>query len=242
MYFPDSEISLVLFLLVLFVLQFILYRIRYYYYFCRGEPSKQVTVFYCLEHNFQIGRQSRVSFFPLNVHNAYFHSLFIKRLKYLNLEHNEISSIPHLRLLGARVRQDDISRQENVETVNEGGNSSLANVPEEKDEEMRAEKDGVSENKKDVKNDEVNEDANEFIMDEVDEILNQKLVGDEQNEERNRPEMKPRSSTLTEDPSLLGNYEVFFRIDWEGQLLSGAPNDGFLSDALKRYFRLSGVL
>ena len=147
-------------------------------------------------------------YFSLNVHNIHFHSIFIKRLKYLNLEHNEISSIPHLRLLGARVRQDDTSRQENVETINEGGNSSLSNVPEEKDKEMQAEKDGVSDNKKDVKNDEVNEDVNEFILDEVDEILNQKLVGDEQTEERNRPEIKPRSSTLTEDPSLLGKYEV----------------------------------
>ena len=147
--------------------------------------------------------------FP-NVHNFYVYSLFIIRLKYLNLEHNEISSIPHLRLLGARVRQDDTSRQENVETINEGGNSSLSNVPEEKDKEMQAEKDGVSDNKKDVKNDEVNDDVNEFILDEVDEILNQKLVGDEQTEERNRPEIKPRSSTLTEDPSLLGKHEVSF--------------------------------
>ena len=130
------------------------------------------------------------------------------RLKYLNLEHNEISSIPHLRLLGARVRQEDTSRQTNVETVNEAGDSSLADVLEEKDKEIQAEKEGVSDAKKDVKSDGENENATEFILDEVDEILNQKLVGDEQNEDRNRPEIKPRSSTLTEDPSLLGKCNL----------------------------------
>lgn len=133
----------------------------------------------------------------------------ITRLKYLNLEHNEISSIPHLRLLGARVRQEDTSRQTNVETVDEAGDSSLADVLEEKDKEIQAEKEGVSETKKDVKSDGEKENVAEFILDEVDKILNQKLVGDEQNEDRNRPEIKPRSSTLTEDPSLLGKCNLY---------------------------------
>lgn len=125
---------------------------------------------------------------------------FINRLKYLNLEHNEISSIPHLRLLGARVRQDDTSRQENVQTVN----SSLPDVLEENDKEIEIEE-GFSEDKKESKSDEEKENVNEFTLDEVDDMLNRNLVGDEQGVERNRPEIKPRSSTLTEDPSLLGN-------------------------------------
>lgn len=37
-------------------------------------------------------------------------------------------------------------------------------------------------------------------------MLNRNLVSDEKGEERNRPEIKPRSSTLTEDPSLLGKF------------------------------------
>lgn len=125
---------------------------------------------------------------------------FINRLKYLNLEHNEISSIPHLRLLGARVRQDDTSRQENVQTVN----SSLPDVLEENVKEIEIEE-GFSEDKKESKSDEEKENVNEFTLDEVDDMLNRNLVGDEQGVERNRPEIKPRSSTLTEDPSLLGN-------------------------------------
>lgn len=116
------------------------------------------------------------------------------------MEHNEISSIPHLRLLGARVRQDDTSRQENVQTVN----SSLPDVLEENVKEIEIEE-GFSEDKKESKSDEEKENVNEFTLDEVDDMLNRNLVGDEQGVERNRPEIKPRSSTLTEDPSLLGN-------------------------------------
>ncbi|KAJ7328108.1 X-ray radiation resistance-associated protein 1 [Desmophyllum pertusum] len=124
----------------------------------------------------------------------------LRKLKYLNLEHNEISSVPHLRLLGARVRQDDTSRQENVQTVN----SSLPDVLEENDKEIEIEE-GFSEDKKESKSDEEKENVNEFTLDEVDDMLNRNLVGDEQGVERNRPEIKPRSSTLTEDPSLLGD-------------------------------------
>ena len=133
--------------------------------------------------------------------NFVFLFLFANRLKYLNLEHNEISSIPHLRLLGARVREDDTSRQENVKTVD----SSLPDVLEEKDKEMQVEE-GFSEDKKEAKSVEEKENLNDFNLDEVDDILNRNLVGDENGEEeKKRPEFKPRSSTLTEDPSLLGN-------------------------------------
>ena len=135
----------------------------------------------------------------------FFFTFLINRLKYLNLEHNEISSIPHLRLLGARVLQEDTSRQEHAEAVSEAGDSLLPDVLEEKDSEVQAEEEKASENKKELKTDGEKDNVNELILEEVDEILNQKLVGDEQNEQRSRPDMKPRSSTLTEDPSLLGN-------------------------------------
>lgn len=128
------------------------------------------------------------------------HVFIINRLKYLNLEHNEISSIPHLRLLGARVHEDDISRQDNGKTVD----SSLPDVFEEKDKEMQLEE-GFAEDKKELKSDGEKENVNELNLDEVDDMLNRNLVDNEQGEERNRPELKPRSSTLTEDPSLLGN-------------------------------------
>ena len=116
------------------------------------------------------------------------------------MEHNEISSIPHLRLLGARVREDDTSRQNNGKTVD----SSLPDVLEEKDKEMQLEE-GFAEDKKELKSDGEKENVNELNLDEVDDMLNRNLVDNEQGEERNRPELKPRSSTLTEDPSLLGN-------------------------------------
>lgn len=125
----------------------------------------------------------------------------INRLKYLNLEHNEISSIPHLRLLGARVHQDNTSRQENVQTVN----SSRPDVLEETEKEFQKEE-TFSEDKKETKRDGEKDSAKEFNLDEVDDMLNRNLVSDEKGEERNRPEIKPRSSTLTEDPSLLGKF------------------------------------
>ena len=125
----------------------------------------------------------------------------INRLKYLNLEHNEISSIPHLRLLGARVHQDNTSRQENVQTVN----SSRPDVLEESEKEIQKEEQ-FSEDKKETKRDGEKDSAKEFNLDEVDDMLNRNLVSDGQAEERNRPEIKPRSSTLTEDPSLLGKF------------------------------------
>ena len=137
--------------------------------------------------------------FP-NTHYLCLLVLIIRRLKYLNLEHNEISSIPHLRLLGARVREDDMSRQENTKTVE----SSLPDVREENEKEMHKEE-GFSQDKRESKGDEDNENVNEFILsDEVDDMLSRNLVDHKQGEERNRPEIKPSSSTLTEDPSLLG--------------------------------------
>ena len=110
------------------------------------------------------------------------------------MEHNEISSIPHLRLLGARVREDDTSRQENTKTVE----SSLPDVLEENEKEMQKEEES--------KRDEDKENANELTLDdEVDDMLSRNLVDHERGEKRNQPEIKASSSTLTEDPSLLGN-------------------------------------
>ena len=129
-----------------------------------------------------------------NTHNLCLLVLIINRLKYLNLEHNEISSIPHLRLLGARVREDNTSRLENTKTVE----SSLPDVLEENEKEIQEEEE--------LKRDEDKENVNEFTLDdEVDDMLSRNLVDHERGEERNRPQIKPSSSTLTEDPSLLGN-------------------------------------
>ena len=131
-----------------------------------------------------------------NTHNLCLLVLIFNRLKYLNLEHNEISSIPHLRLLGARVREDDTSRQENTKTVE----SSLPGVVEENEKEMQKEEES--------KSDEDKENVNALTLDlddEVDDMLSRNLVDREQGEKRNQPEIKPSSSTLTEDPSLLGD-------------------------------------
>ena len=134
-----------------------------------------------------------------NVHNIGDCSFFVNRLKYLNLEHNEISSIPHLRLLGARVNHGDSSRHENVQTVN----SSLPDVLEEDVKDFQKE-DESFENKEEIKRDGKKGNAKELNLDEVDDMLSRNLVSDETGEEKKRPELKPRSSTLTEDPSLLG--------------------------------------
>ena len=132
--------------------------------------------------------------FSNNDHNLCPLVLIVNRLKYLNLEHNEISSIPHLRLLGARVREDNTSRQENTKTVE----SSLPDVLEENEKEMQKEEEST--------HDQGKENIEELALDdEVDDMLSRNLVDHERGEERNRPEIKPSSSTLTEDPSLLGN-------------------------------------
>lgn len=118
----------------------------------------------------------------------------LKKLKYLNLEHNEISSIPHLRLLGARVHEENTSRQENTKTVE----SSLPDVLEEDEKEMQKEEESTCDQDK--------ENVDELVLDdEVDGVLIRNLVDHERGEERNRPEIKPTSSTLTEDPLLLGD-------------------------------------
>ena len=115
------------------------------------------------------------------------------------MEHNEISSIPHLRLLGARVNHGDSSRHENVPTVN----SSLPDVLEEDVKDFQKE-DESFDNKEEIKRDGEKGNAKELNLDEVDDMLSRNLVSDEHGEEKKRPELKPRSSTLTEDPSLLG--------------------------------------
>lgn len=137
---------------------------------------------------------------------ANLNSNFFNRLRYLNLEHNEISSIPHLRLLGARVR--DLSLKENEDASNEElGDSSAPSFPQEKDSDSQAKNEGrFSDIKEESKSEEKKESNEELILDEVDKILNQNLADDEQNEEHKRPEMKPKSSVLTEDASLLGTF------------------------------------
>lgn len=133
--------------------------------------------------------------------------LLINRLKYLNLEHNEISSIPHLRLLGARVRQEEISKQENQMF---GGNDSSPNVNE-----IEAEVEGIPVNKK--QGETLEETRNELILDEVDEILDQKLAGDEEISTVYKDEagIKLQSSALLEDHSLLGNGISYTVVDFE---------------------------
>ena len=115
------------------------------------------------------------------------------------MEHNEISSIPHLRLLGARVNHGDNLRHENVQTVN----SSLPDVLEEDVKDFQKE-DESFDNKEEIKRDGEKGNAKELNLDEVDDMLSRNLVSDEHGEEKKRSELKPRSSTLTEDPSLLG--------------------------------------
>lgn len=113
------------------------------------------------------------------------------------MEHNEISSIPHLRLLGARVRQEEISKQENQTPSRD---NSLSNVNE-----IEAEVEGIPVNKK--QGETAEETRNESILDEVDEILDQKLAGDEERSTdfKDETHIKLQSSALLEDHSLLGN-------------------------------------
>lgn len=143
------------------------------------------------------------------------------------MEHNEISSIPHLRLLGARVNHGDSSRHENVQTVN----SSLPDVLEE-------------DVKEEIKRDGEKGNAKELNLDEVDDMLSRNLVSDEHGEEKKRPELKPRSSTLTEDPSLLGidHYSEVHQGPVVRTLFSANPglnfNLGFHISLFKSRFRI----
>ena len=122
------------------------------------------------------------------------------------MEHNEISSIPHLRLLGARVR--GLSQKENEDVFNEElGDNSAPSFPQEKDRDSQAKNEGhFSDTKEESNTEEKKESNDELILDEVDKILNQKLANDEQKEEHKRPEIQPKSSVLTEDASLLGTF------------------------------------
>ena len=101
--------------------------------------------------------------------------------------------------MGARVNHGDSSRHENVQTVN----SSLPDVLEEDVKDFQKE-DESFDNKEEIKRDGEKGNAKELNLDEVDDMLSRNLVSDEHEEEKKRPELKPRSSTLTEDPSLLG--------------------------------------
>ncbi|XP_031549270.1 X-ray radiation resistance-associated protein 1-like [Actinia tenebrosa] len=116
----------------------------------------------------------------------------LRRLKYLNLENNEVASIPHLRLLGARVRQSEgrISVQKERETAKE----RTAEQNEQKIEDER-EVEG---------RDTPEADKDDLVLDGVDEMLSKKLPGDDKDEMTNGMGIRHRSSTLTEDASLLG--------------------------------------
>lgn len=132
--------------------------------------------------------------------------LLINRLKYLNLEHNEISSIPHLRLLGARVRQEESSKQENQASSGDNSSSNVNGI--------ESEVNGILINKKQGEAGEETRNE-EFILDEVDEILDQKLAGDEETSAvKDEAHEKLQSSALLEDHSLLGN-DIIFIVDFE---------------------------
>ena len=92
------------------------------------------------------------------------------------------------------MHEENTSRQENTKTVE----SSLPDVLEEDEKEMQKEEESTCDQGK--------ENVDELALDdEVDGMLIRNLVDHERGEERNRPEIKPASSTLTEDPLLLGN-------------------------------------
>ena len=92
------------------------------------------------------------------------------------------------------MHEDNTSRRENAKTVE----SSLPGVLEENEKEMLKEEESTHDQDK--------ENVDELTLDdEVDDMLSRNLVDHERGEERNRPEIKPSSSNLTEDPSLLGN-------------------------------------
>ena len=132
---------------------------------------------------------------------GYNHSIFnmfpyCDRLKYLNLENNEISSVPHLRLLGARLHPED-----KLDTIKDSSSKDIANKPSEGT-------GGGDTIKADMKMDSDAEKETQ-VMDEVDEILRCKLPGDESEDKPEEMQqaaarLKTHSSTLTEDPSLLG--------------------------------------
>jgi len=113
------------------------------------------------------------------------------RLKYLNLENNEIASIPHLRLLGARVRQKDNVVELDAKQTAQENTPTQSKQPEEVN--------VVDEEGKEA----AEEDKEGLILDEVDEILNKKLPGEDDGEGGGM-RIRHRASTVTEDASLLG--------------------------------------
>lgn len=126
--------------------------------------------------------------------------MFLSRLKYLNLENNEIASIPHLRLLGGRVRpkeeaNDLIAKHSSVQFTS-AEQPSNENAVEEEEKEM------------------TQEDKEGLIMDEVDELLGMKLPGEGNGHGYDETEIKlrHRASTVTEDAALLGSIERDFKI------------------------------
>lgn len=108
------------------------------------------------------------------------------------MENNEIASIPHLRLLGARIRQseDRTSVQKEKETAKERNTEqNQKKIEEEREVEGK---------------DTPEADKDDLVLDEVDEMLSKKLPGDDKDEMGNGMGMRHCSSTLTEDASLLG--------------------------------------
>ena len=121
--------------------------------------------------------------------------MFFDRLKYLNLESNEISSVPHLRLLGARVRQDALSNDA-VEDIS--GKDAINESTEEIKLQDSLEVDINSLHAADKQNETEN-------IDEFDLILNDKILKEESPlDEPVAPTLSKHFSNLTEDPSLLG--------------------------------------
>ena len=107
------------------------------------------------------------------------------------MEHNEITSVPHLRLLGARVRQDEKAPDANEKS------ETQSTKPEQKNEDQSTGQGSGSQSDEGK--------AGIALADEVEEILNRKLPGDDDaDEQKEKPELRLRSSTLTEDPMLLG--------------------------------------
>ncbi|XP_032226924.2 X-ray radiation resistance-associated protein 1 [Nematostella vectensis] len=117
----------------------------------------------------------------------------LKRLKYLNLEHNEITSIPHLRLLGARLRQS-----EDLGSKGDPTEPTESSPQQEHPDDVQGVKEGADEEKE-------ASDKEFEMLDEVDEILSRTMPGNEKEEEVEKIGLRPHSSSLTEDASLLGD-------------------------------------
>lgn len=109
--------------------------------------------------------------------------------------------------MGARVRQEESSKQENQASSGDNSSSNVNGI--------ESEVNGILINKKQGEAGEETRNE-EFILDEVDEILDQKLAGDEETSAvKDEAHEKLQSSALLEDHSLLGNDIIIFIVDFE---------------------------